>query len=95
MAVSAIGQNLNFDVVRRLAVGVVVVFVVLSYLFGPAYSPTLAKAAANECNAYAQGNFRSFRLSWDVGVLPHWSCWDASRPTKDPISLGWWTNPFS
>ena len=95
MAVSAVGQNLNFDVVRRLAVGVVVVFAALTYLYGPASSPTLHKAAAGECNAYAEGNFRSFRLSWTVGVLPHWSCWDASRPQKDPVSLGWWTNPFS
>ena len=95
MAVSAIGQNLNFDMVRRLAVGVVVIFAALTYLYGPAYSPTLHKAAASECNAYAEGNFRSFRLSWTVGVLPHWSCWDASRPQKDPVSLGWWTNPFS
>ena len=94
MAVSATGQNLNFDVVRRLAVGVVVIFAALTYLYGPAYSPTLHKAAAGECNAYAEGNFRSFRLSWTVGVLPHWSCWDASRPQKDPVSLGWWTNPF-
>ena len=54
----------------------------------------MRKAAAGECNDHAEGNCRSFRLSWTVGVLPHWSCWDASRPQKDPVSLGWWTNPF-
>jgi hypothetical protein len=94
MAVSAVGSNLTFDLVRRLAVGVVVIFGVLAYLYGPAASPAMHRAAISQCNDHAEGNFRSYRLSWDVGVLPHWTCWDASRPRRDAISLGWWTNPF-
>jgi hypothetical protein len=94
MAVSASGSSLTFTMVRRLAGGVVVIFVVLAYLYGPAAAPALRSAAVDECNDHAQGNFRSFRLSWQVGVYPHWTCWDASRPTEDAISLGWWTNPF-
>jgi len=94
MAVSAIGANLNFDVVRRLAAGVVVGFVLFAYLFGPATAPLLQQAATNRCNDYAEGNFRSYRLSWHVGLLPHWTCWDASRPQRDAVSLGWSPNPF-
>lgn len=95
MAVSAVGTTFTFAMVRRLAAAVVVIFAVLGYLYGPAAAPAMHNAAAIECNTYAQGNFRSFRLTWEVGVYPHWSCLDASRPTKDPISLGWWTNPLN
>ena len=95
MAVSAVGTNLTFNVVRRLAASVVVIFCVLAYLYGPAATPAMHDSARNECNAYAHGNFRSFRLAWDVGVRPHWTCWDASNPEKDEIDLGWWTNPFA
>ncbi len=51
--------------------------------------------AVNECNEHAEGNWRSFRLSWNVSVYPHWTCWDASKPEQKAISLGWWTNPFT
>jgi len=94
MPVSAVGSNLTFSIVGRLAVGVVAMFCVLSYLYGPAASPALRNAAIAQCNEHAEGNFRSFRLSWRVGVYPHWTCWDAGRPEDDAISLGWWTNPF-
>jgi hypothetical protein len=94
MPVSAVGSNLTFTIVGRLAVGVVAIFCVLSYLYGPAASPALRNAAIAQCNEHAEGNFRSFRLSWQVGVYPHWTCWDASRPEDDAVSLGWWTNPF-
>jgi hypothetical protein len=94
MAVSAVGTSLTFNMVRRLAVAVVVIFCVLSYLYGPATTPALRDSAMNKCNNYAHGNYRSFRLGWEIGLHPHWTCWDASRPEKDQISLGWWTNPF-
>ncbi len=93
MAVSAVGANLSFGVVRRLAAGVLVIVCVLAYLYGPAAAPALRNGAIAECNDYAHGNFRSFRLTWHVNVRPHWTCWDASRPDEDPISLGWWTTP--
>jgi hypothetical protein len=51
-------------------------------------------AAIDQCNQYAQGNYRSFRLTWKVAAYPHWTCWDASRPEAAEVSLGWWTNPF-
>ena len=94
MAVSAVGANLNFDLIRRVAVGVVVGFVLFAYFFGPATAPLLRQSATARCNAYAAGDFRSYRLHWNVGLLPHWTCWDASRPERDPISLGWSPNPF-
>lgn len=95
MQVSLSGQSLTFRMVRRLAFAVVVVFVVLSYLYGPAASATMHRSAIAECNDHAEGNWRSFRLDWNVGVYPHWTCWDASRPNKKAISLGWWTDPFN
>jgi hypothetical protein len=95
MRVSLSGQNLTFTMVRRLSVAVVVIFVVLGYLYGPAASPAMRNQAIAECNNHAAGDFRSFRLDWNVGVYPHWTCWDASRPEREGVSLGWWTNPFA
>ena len=95
MAVSAVGTNLTFRMVRRTGRRGRACLLVLGYLYGPAATPALRDSATNECNAYAHGNFRSFRLAWQVGVRPHWDCWDASRPNKPEVDLGWWTNPFS
>jgi hypothetical protein len=81
--------------VRQISVAVIAVFVVLAYLYGPAFTPGFRNAALTECNDHAEGNFRSYRLSWHVGVYPHWSCWDASRPDAAPVNLGWWTNPLA
>jgi hypothetical protein len=94
MGVSASGSDLTFATVRRLAVAVVAIAAVLGYLYGPPASPSMRDAAIAECNEHANGNYRSFRLAWEVGVLPHWSCSDASRPAEDAVSLGWWTSPF-
>jgi hypothetical protein len=74
---------------------VVVVCAVLCYLYGPAFAPATRTAAAGQCNEHARGNWRSYRLSWEVGVYPHWRCADASRPDEAAVSLGWWTNPFT
>ena len=75
MGVSAerVGPDLHDG--AATAVAVVVVFVVLAYLYGPAASPAMRNAAVDECNDHAEGNWRSFRLSWNVGVYPHWMCW--------------------
>ena len=94
MGLSLSGSSLTFTAVRRLSAVVVVVFTVLAYLYGPAVSPAMRDAAVARCNDHAEGNYRSYRLSWDVGVRPHWTCWDASRPTEAAVSLGWWTSPF-
>ncbi|MEO5709590.1 MAG: hypothetical protein ABIQ59_07200 [Nocardioidaceae bacterium] len=95
MQVSLSGQSLTFQMVRRLAIAVVAVFVVLAYLYGPAASPPMRNEAISQCNEHAEGNWRNFRLDWNVGVYPHWTCWDADRPHRKAISLGWWTNPFN
>lgn len=94
MPVSASGSTLTFAMVRRLSAVVVVAFCLLAYLYGPALAPGTRSAAIDECNRHAQGNFRSFRLTWQVGARPHWVCADASRPDGEPVSLGWWTSPF-
>ena len=70
MGVSASGSSLTFTTVRRLAVAIVAIFVVLAYLYGPAASPAMRNAAIAQCNEHAEGNYRSFRLSWNVGVYP-------------------------
>ena len=95
MQVSLSGQSLTFQMVRRLSVVVIIIFVVLAYLYGPAASPAMRNQAIAECNDHAEGNWRSFRLNWNVGVYPHWTCWDANKPMKKAVSLGWWTNPFT
>lgn len=95
MGVSVTGSDLGFTMVRRAAVAVIAIFVVLGYLYGPAISPAMRTAAVGQCNDHAEGNWRSYRLSWDIGVYPHWMCGDSSKPTEAAISLGWWTNPFN
>jgi hypothetical protein len=95
MGVSASGSSLTFQMVRRITVAVIAVFVVLAYLYGPPFTPGMRDGAVAECNSQTHGNFRSFRLSWRVGVYPHWSCWDAGHPDRDPVNLGWWTNPLT
>lgn len=94
MGVSLSGADLTFSTVRRLALATVALFCVFAYLYGPAVTPGLHAAAVEECNRHAQGNYRSFQLTWHVGVYPHWTCSDSSRPNADAISLGWWTDPF-
>lgn len=64
------------------------------YLYGPPVTPTFRAAAVSACNEHSGGNFRSYRLHWDFGTRPHWSCWDASRPQQNAVSFGWWVNPF-
>jgi hypothetical protein len=94
MPVSQTGSSVGFKLVRQVAAVVVVTFCTLGYLYGPPVSPAMRNAAIAECNNHAEGNYRSFRLGWRVGVHPHWECGDASRPTQKSVSLGWWTNPF-
>jgi hypothetical protein len=64
------------------------------YLYGPPFTPRLHAAAVRACNDHAGGNYRSYRLSWHVGVGPHWTCWDASRPSEQPVDMGWWVGPL-
>ena len=95
MGVSLSGSDVTFSAVRRMSAFVVVVCAVLGYLYGPAFSPAMRTAAVGQCNEHAQGNWRSYRLAWEVGVYPHWTCADATRPSEQAVSLGWWTNPFT
>ena len=77
----------------------VVIFVLLGtviYFYGPLVTPGMQRAATEQCNEYAGGNFRSYRLEWVTWPDgdPHWSCWDARNPEVRAVDLGWWTNPF-
>ena len=95
MGVSATATStISFTTIKRMAVAVVVIFATTYYLYGPAATPAVQSAAVAKCNNYAQGNFRSFRLGWQVGFHPHFTCWDASRPDLPEVSFGWWVNPF-
>ncbi|MGZ4438095.1 MAG: hypothetical protein ACXVWU_10820 [Nocardioides sp.] len=87
-------RTISAAVIRRGAIAIAVVFATLYYLYGPAVTPAVHAAAVTKCNEYASGNYRSFRLGWVVSYQPHWTCWDASRPTKPDVSFGWWVNPF-
>ncbi len=87
-------RGLSTSAIKSTAVAVVVIFVTLFYLYGPAATPAFQDAAIAKCNDHASGNYRSFRLSWVVGVHPHWTCWDAGRPQEPDVSFGWWVNPF-
>lgn len=62
------------------------------YFFGPVMTPLMHGAALKTCNDLAGGNYRSFRLTWQVSSHPHWSCWDASKPMKPTVNLGWWVS---
>ena len=98
MGVSAVGQpGLSMRSMRSFLFLLVLLIGVIVYFYGPLVTPTVASAAQDECNEHAGGNFRSYRLEWvsGPGNRPHWSCWDASRPRRDPVDLGWWVNPFS
>lgn len=97
MGISATGQTgLSMRGVLSMLVVVAILLGTIVYFYGPAVAPRVSDAARAECNEYAGGNFRSFRLEWVTGPgeRPHWSCWDASRPEERAISLGWWVDPF-
>lgn len=98
MGVSAVGaRGLSMSTIRSTLIVFAVFFAFGVYFYGPPVTPGLRAAATEACNEYAGGNFRSYRLSWESGPgsTPHWSCWDASRPTERPVSFGWWVNPWS
>ena len=98
MGVSATGaRGLSMSSVRSLLIVFAIFFGFAVYFYGPPVTPALRAAATEACNEHAGGNFRSYRLEWVSGPrnAPHWSCWDASRPTETAVSLGWWVSPFS
>ena len=97
MGISASGRSgLSMRAIRSMLVVIFVLVGTFFYFYGPLVTPTVANAAESACNEYAGGNFRSYRLAWVSwpDTDPHWACWDASRPTEQAISLGWWVNPF-
>ncbi len=87
-------RGVSSQFIRRALAATAVVVATLFYLYGPPATPALRNAAVAWCNDHASGNYRSFRLSWHVGVHPHWTCWDARRPAEPDVDLGWWVNPF-
>ncbi len=90
-------QGLSVRSVRAVFVVFTIFFGFLIYFYGPPFTPAVRSAANEQCNEYANGNYRDYRLEWVSGpgeVTPHWSCGDASRPDVAPVSLGWWVSPF-
>ena len=67
MQVSLSGQSLTFQMVRRLAVAVIAIFVVLAYLYGPAASPAMRTEAIAQCNDHAEGRLSSTELEQRTG----------------------------
>ena len=97
MGVSAVGQSgLSTRSIRSMLVVIFVLLAAAIYFYGPMVAPGMERAATQECNEYAGGNFRSYRLDWVTwpDADPHWSCWDARKPEVKAVDLGWWTNPF-
>jgi hypothetical protein len=98
MGISVSGQTgLSMRAIRSMLIVILVLVGTIVYFYGPLIAPTVASAAEQECNDYAGGNFRSYRLEWVSWPNddPHWRCWDARRPEVQAVSLGWWVNPFS
>ena len=87
-------RGLSMATVKQAAALVVLVVATLAYLYGPPASPTLRQAAVSECNTHAGGNYRSYRLAWQVGIYPHWTCHNASRPQSPALDMGWWVSPL-
>jgi hypothetical protein len=87
-------STVTTNLIIKALVSVAVVLATLFYLYGPPATPALRDAAVAKCNDHASGNYRSFRLDWQVGFHPHWTCWDAGKPQSAEVSFGWWVNPF-
>jgi hypothetical protein len=98
VGISAVGQSgLSTRSIRSMLVVIFVLLAAAIYFYGPMVTPGMERAAAEQCNEHAGGNFRSYRLDWVTwpDADPHWSCWDAREPEVKAVDLGWWTNPFS
>ncbi len=95
MAVSAVGTNLTFRMVRRLAGVVVLVFLVLGYLYGPAATPALRRLRDERVQRPRARRLPQLPAGLAGGRPSALDCWDASRPNKPDVDLGWWTDPFS
>lgn len=94
MGVSAVKARSRLLVrVPRLVPSLAVVATVCFYFFGPPMTPAWHRAAADQCNELAGANYRSFFLTWSVGVRPHWLCANTARPAAPPVDLGWWVSP--
>ncbi len=98
MGISTTGETgLSMRAIRSMLIVIFVLLGTFVYYYGPLVAPAVSGAAMRECNDYAGGNFRSFRLEWVSwpDADPHWRCWDASRPDVEAVSLGWWVSPFN
>jgi hypothetical protein len=95
MGISASGANgLSMSTIKTIFIVGALLVAAGFYLYGPPVTPSLRAAAVSACNEHAGGNFRSYRLHWQTGRSPHWSCWDAGNPERLPVNYGWWVNPF-
>ncbi len=70
MRVSLSGSDLTFAIVRRIAVGVVAVFVVLCYLYGPAASPAMRNQAVRRVQRARRGQLAQLPAELERRRLP-------------------------
>ena len=91
MGVSATGgSGRSVRSVTTVLLVILGMLIVGFYLYGPPAAPKMRAAAAEACNQYAGGDYRSYQLSWHVGATPHWVCRDSRDKDREPVDLGWW-----
>jgi hypothetical protein len=98
VGISTIGQ-VDWGVRLRYVLATLLVFLAVFYFFyGPPLTERFRNAAHAECNELTGSNYRTYRLEWRTTThrsvsLPHWLCWDTSRPGAPAADLGWWVAP--
>ena len=80
--------------VRRLAVAVIAIFVVLAYLYGPAASPAMRTEAIAAVQRPRRGQLAQLPADLERRCLPALDVLGREPPGGERLSLGWWTNPF-
>src|SRR5680860_783484 len=90
MVVNLNGVRMPIARLRLIAAALAAALLFGFYVYGPPITPAMQTAAAETCNEHAEGNFRSYRLEWEISVVPHWRCSDVSKPGEEPVNLGWW-----
>ncbi|HET8716688.1 MAG TPA: hypothetical protein VFM50_02970 [Nocardioidaceae bacterium] len=93
MGVSLTGSGPSMAAMRSTAATVAASACLVFYCFGPMLSPVMQAAAASACNRLGDGSFRHYRLEWQVGLRPHWRCWDTRDAARPGVDLGWWVTP--
>lgn len=98
MGVSAIGQGMRLSAVRYAVATVLVFLALFYYLYGPPLTPGFDEAAHRRCNELTGSSYRGYVLEWRTTTynsidIPHWTCFDLTKPGHPGTSLGWWVDP--